>query len=49
MRDGILPRSYAVIQWIFNAFQFGGLAVISLIGLWMLRRAWVRANRRIAD
>jgi RsiW-degrading membrane proteinase PrsW (M82 family) len=49
MRDGILPRSYAVIQWIFNAFQFGGLAVISLIGLWMLRRAWVRANGRIAD
>jgi len=29
-------RSYSVILWIFNAFQFGGLAVISLIGLWML-------------
>jgi RsiW-degrading membrane proteinase PrsW (M82 family) len=48
MDQGILPRSYAVIQWIFNAFQFGGLAVISLIGLWMLRRAWRRANVVIA-
>jgi RsiW-degrading membrane proteinase PrsW (M82 family) len=44
MNDGILPRSYAVIGWIFNAFQFGGLAAISLVGLWMLRRAWRRAN-----
>jgi hypothetical protein len=44
MDQGVLPRSYSVILWIFNAFQFGGLAVISLIGLWMLRRAWRRAN-----
>jgi RsiW-degrading membrane proteinase PrsW (M82 family) len=46
MSEGILPRSRDVIAWIFNAFQFGGLAVLSLVGLWMLRRAWRRANSR---
>jgi hypothetical protein len=34
-----------VIQWVFDAFQFGGLASFSLIGLWMLRRGWRRPTR----
>jgi RsiW-degrading membrane proteinase PrsW (M82 family) len=49
MEQGILPRSNTVIQWIFNAIQFGGLGLISIVGLAMLRRAWHRANSDVAD
>jgi protease PrsW len=48
MDHGILPRSNTVILWIFNAVQFGGLAVLSIVGLWLLRRAWRRANTDVA-
>ena len=44
MQQGVLPRSTSVITWIFVAFEYGGLALISAIGLVMLRRSWRRAQ-----
>jgi RsiW-degrading membrane proteinase PrsW (M82 family) len=44
MRAGILPRSTSVITWIFVAFEYGGLALVSGVGLAMLRRSWRRAQ-----
>src|SRR5947209_6750304 len=32
----------------FVAFEFGGITVISAVGVWMLRRAWLRAQPRSA-
>jgi RsiW-degrading membrane proteinase PrsW (M82 family) len=44
MRQGILPASTAVVTWIFLCFELGGMAIVSLIGVLMLRSAWHRAN-----
>lgn len=44
MQQGILPASTAVATWIFLSFEFGGMAIISLIGLLMLRSEWRRAQ-----
>jgi RsiW-degrading membrane proteinase PrsW (M82 family) len=43
-QQGVLPRSTGVITWIFVAFEYGGLALVSAIGLAMLRRSWRRAQ-----
>jgi hypothetical protein len=43
IQTGLLPQTTDVTTWIFLAFEFGGIAVVSVIGLWMLRRAWRRA------
>jgi protease PrsW len=44
MQGGLLPQTTDVTTWIFLAFEFGGMAVVSAVGLWMLRRAWRRAR-----
>jgi protease PrsW len=44
MQQGILPASSAVVTWIFLCFEFGGMAIVSLIGLLMLRSEWRRAQ-----
>lgn len=44
LRQGLLPASSAVVTWIFVTFEFGGMAIVSGIGLWMLRSAWRRAR-----
>jgi protease PrsW len=51
IQGGLMPRSTStdVITWIFLAFEFGGMAVVSAVGLWMLRRAWRHAGRLIAS
>jgi RsiW-degrading membrane proteinase PrsW (M82 family) len=49
MQGGLLPRSEDVVTWIFLAFEFGGIALISALGLWMLRRAWRHARPSIAS
>jgi protease PrsW len=49
MQGGLLPRSEDVVTWIFLAFEFGGVALISALGLWMLRHAWRRAQPSIAS
>jgi RsiW-degrading membrane proteinase PrsW (M82 family) len=47
MQGGLLPQTTAVVTWIFLAFEFGGMAVVSLVGLWMLRRAWRRTQPQV--
>ena len=47
LRQGLLPASSAVVTWIFLTFEFGGMAIISVIGLWMLRAAWRRARLQL--
>ncbi|MGZ3486913.1 MAG: PrsW family glutamic-type intramembrane protease, partial [Isosphaeraceae bacterium] len=49
MQGGLLPQTTDVVTWIFLAFEFGGMAVVSAIGLLMLRRAWRRARPPIAS
>jgi hypothetical protein len=49
MQGGLLPQTTDVVTWIFLAFEFGGMAVVSAIGLLMLRRAWRRAQPPIAS
>jgi hypothetical protein len=44
MQQGILPASSAVVTWIFLCFEFGGMAIVSLVGLLMLRSEWRRAQ-----
>jgi protease PrsW len=44
MQRGVLPASTEVVTWIFLCFEFGGMAIVSLIGLLMLRSAWHRAH-----
>jgi hypothetical protein len=47
LRQGLLPASSAVVTWIFLTFEFGGMAIVSVIGLWMLRAAWRRARLQL--
>jgi RsiW-degrading membrane proteinase PrsW (M82 family) len=47
MQTGLLPQTTDVTTWIFLAFEFGGIAVVSVVGLWMLRRAWRRAQPQV--
>jgi len=47
MQGGLLPQTTAVVTWIFLAFEFGGMAVVSVVGIWMLRRAWRRAQPQV--
>jgi RsiW-degrading membrane proteinase PrsW (M82 family) len=47
IQTGLLPQTTDVSTWIFLAFEFGGIAVISGVGLWMLRRAWRRAQPQV--
>jgi hypothetical protein len=47
MQTGLLPQTTDVTTWIFLAFEFGGIAVVSGVGLWMLRRAWRRAQPQV--
>jgi len=42
---GDLPQAQEVVAEWFLGFEFGGMAIISVIGVWMLRRAWTRAHR----
>jgi RsiW-degrading membrane proteinase PrsW (M82 family) len=44
MQGGLLPQTTDVVTWIFLTFEFGGIVLISALGLWMLRRAWRRAH-----
>ena len=44
-RQGLLPRAEGVVTWIFLTFQFGGMAILSVVGLLLLRSAWRRAGR----
>jgi hypothetical protein len=44
IQTGLLPQTTDVTTWIFLAFEFSGIAVVSVVGLWMLRRAWRRAQ-----
>jgi len=43
IQSGSIPRAAAVVPWIFLLFEFGGIGVISAVGLWMLRQTWKRA------
>jgi hypothetical protein len=49
MQGGLLPQSTDVVTWIFLTFEFGGMAVVSAVGLWMLRRAWRRARAPVSS
>jgi len=44
LQQGLLPASSAVATWIFVTFEFGGMGIVSMIGLWMLRASWRRAR-----
>jgi RsiW-degrading membrane proteinase PrsW (M82 family) len=44
VQQGVLPRSTSVVGWIFMVFEYGGLALVSAVGLLMLRRSWHRAQ-----
>jgi RsiW-degrading membrane proteinase PrsW (M82 family) len=44
LQQGLLPASSAVATWIFVTFEFGGMGIVSIIGLWMLRSSWRRAR-----
>jgi len=44
LQQGLLPASSAVATWIFVTFEFGGMGIVSMIGLWMLRSSWRRAR-----
>ena len=44
-RQGLLPRAEGVVTWIFLTFQFGGMAILSVVGVLLLRSAWRRAGR----
>ena len=48
MQQGILPASTAVVTWIFLCFEFGGMAIVSLVGVLMLRSEWRRAQALLA-
>ena len=45
---GSLPRSDEVVGFAFLAFEFSGIAIVSAVGLLMLRSAWHRAQRHEA-
>ena len=44
-RDGLLPRAERTNTWIFLAFEFGGMVVLSAIGLALLTSFWRRSGR----
>jgi hypothetical protein len=44
IQTGLLPQTTGVTTWIFLPFEFGDIAVVSGVGLWMLGRAWVPAK-----
>jgi RsiW-degrading membrane proteinase PrsW (M82 family) len=44
LEQGSIPRSGAVVGLAFLAFEFFGIAVVSAIGLLMLRSSWHRAK-----
>jgi RsiW-degrading membrane proteinase PrsW (M82 family) len=44
LQQGSVPRSGAVVGVLFLVFEFSGIAIVSGIGLWMLRSSWRRAH-----
>jgi hypothetical protein len=46
-QQGIVPASGQVVIWIFLTFEFAGMALVSLVGLLMLRSAWRRAHAQL--
>jgi protease PrsW len=47
-QQGILPASTQVVTWIFLVFEFAGMALVSVVGLLMLRSAWRRAHAELS-
>jgi RsiW-degrading membrane proteinase PrsW (M82 family) len=48
LRGGLIPKSAEVVSGIFLGFEFGGMAIVSAVGLLMLRAAWRRAHAQLA-
>jgi len=48
VRQGILPAPTAVVTWVFLCFELGGMAIVSVVGLLMLRSPWRRAQTLLA-
>jgi hypothetical protein len=44
LEQGSIPTSGAVVGVLFVVFEFSGIAIVSAVGLLMLRAAWRRAH-----
>lgn len=47
-QGGVIPKSTEVVSVIFLGFELGGMAIVSAVGLLMLRAAWRRAHAQLA-